>query len=102
MTDGTADSTTKSEIRRKGRGRPAALFPRIITLKLRANLPEGEQIAAAATACRLPIATYLRQRALTEITVPPPISDIETASQIARVGNVFDQAVRLCQSGQAA
>jgi hypothetical protein len=101
MTNDIVNGTTEVLVRRKRRGRPAAKFPRVIILKLRASLPEADRINGAANASRLPTAAYIRKRALAEITIPLPACDIETAAQIARVSHIFEQAVRLCESGKA-
>jgi hypothetical protein len=102
MKNEIVNATTEATVRRKRRGRPPAQFPRVVLLKLWASVPEAHRINVAASANRLPRAAYIRKSALAEISRPLPVCDIETASEIARVGHIFDQAVRLCQSGQVA
>ena len=101
MTNDFDHSSTQEGVRKRRRGRPSVEYPRVVTLKLRASIQEAAQIKSAANASRLPMATYLRKSALAERMAMIPVGDIETAAQIARVGNIVDQAVRLCESGKA-
>jgi hypothetical protein len=48
----------------------------------------------------MPVATFLRMRALSAWNFPLPRLDIEAAAQLAQIGHAFDQAVRLCEDGQ--
>jgi hypothetical protein len=90
-------------IRRKvGRaGRPPAAHPRLKVYKVRANLAEQVMLSAAASAACLPIATFLRKRALGAVRFTVPKADFQTAAQLTRLGNLLNQVVALAHSGSA-
>jgi hypothetical protein len=79
----------------KRRGRPVMESPRVLVIKVRATPNESIIIRGAADAARMPVATFLRSRALASSKPPLPHLDIEAAAQLARIGNVFHQAVQL-------
>jgi hypothetical protein len=88
-------------IQRKSRrvGRPPTQQPRLKIIKVRANVEEEEMLSAAASAACLPIATFLRNRALGTVRFPVARADLQTAAQLARIGNLFNQAVALAHRG---
>lgn len=88
-------------MRKRRSGRPRALDPRTNVTKLRTNASEDEIIKAGAIEACLPLATYIRKRALSEATRALPRVDSEAAAQLARLGHLFDQAVKLCQAGNS-
>jgi hypothetical protein len=50
----------------------------------------------------MPTAIYLRRRALNQAVIAPlPVSDVETATLLAAIGNNLNQAVRLIHEGRA-
>jgi hypothetical protein len=83
----------------KRRGRPVAESPRVLVIKVRATPNESVIIRGAADAARMPVATFLRSRALNTSNPPIPRADIEAAAQLARIGNVFHQAVQFRDDG---
>ncbi|MCK1339797.1 hypothetical protein IVB38_28295 [Bradyrhizobium sp. 38] len=88
--------------RKVGRaGRPPVAHPRLKVFKVRANLEEEAMLNAGASAACLPIATFLRKRALGTVRFPVPKSDLQTAAQLARLGNLLNQAVALAHRGSA-
>src|SRR5882724_10110748 len=93
------ENEPNAPIRTRRSGRPPALARRIIVMKLRATADEAEMIKAAASNARLPTATFVRRRALSERTTALPSVDLETAAQLARLGHVLNQAVKLCHRG---
>ena len=58
-------------------------------------------LSAAASAACLPIATFLRKRALGVVRFPVPKADLQTAAELARLGNLLNQAVALAHRGSA-
>lgn len=82
-------------------GRPPAADPRLKIYKVRANAEEEAALCAAASAACLPVATYVRQRALGHVKFPIPRTDLQTAAALAKLGNVLNQAVALAHRGMA-
>jgi hypothetical protein len=83
----------------KRRGRPVVESPRVLVFKVRATPDESVIIRGGADAARMPVATFLRSRALATLNPPIPRADIEAAAQLARIGNVFHQAVQSRDDG---
>ena len=88
--------------RSKSPGRPRSSSPRNRTFVIRASDAEATTIRTAAADARMPTAIYLRRRALNQAVIAPlPVSDVETATLLAAIGNNLDQAVRLMREGRA-
>jgi len=86
---------------RKRRGRPVTKSPRNRVIKVRATPNESAIIKGGADAARMPVAAFLRWRALAGSICLIPRADIEAAAQLARIGNVFHQAVELCEGASS-
>jgi len=90
----------EERIRSRRVGRPRSLQPRDLITKVRLNEEEDAIVSSVAAAACLPVATYLRHRALGNVKIPAPRTDVETAAQLARVGNLLNQAIALAHSGR--
>jgi mobilization protein NikA len=94
-----SENTAQRSARRVGR--PATACPRLKEFKIRTNPEEEATLLAAASAACLPLATYVRLRALGPVRFPVPRADLQTAAELARIGNLFNQAVALAHRGSA-
>jgi hypothetical protein len=100
MTDHHAENTPAS--RKKSWGRPRAIEARTRTIKLRVTTAESAAIETSAVASRLPVAIFVRRRALGQaVTVAAAHIDIEVLTQLGKIGNNLNQAARLAHEGRA-
>src|SRR4051794_15781634 len=84
---------------KKAWGRPRLANRRTIELKLRLTQSELLAIQESAAAAHLSLAAFARRRALFQATAMVPLSDVQCAVQLARIGNILNQAVRLAHVG---
>lgn len=85
--------------KRKG-GRPRSISPRKMVFVVRANAGEAAEIKQAAATARLPVAIFLRHRALgLPVVAPMALSDVQTATALGRIGHNINQAVKLLHKG---
>jgi hypothetical protein len=71
-------------------------------IKVRVTAAERATIAASADAARLPMALFVRRRALGQAVVAPAASvDMEAVAHLGRIGNNLNQIARLAHEGRA-
>ncbi|WP_315836143.1 plasmid mobilization protein [Bradyrhizobium prioriisuperbiae] len=88
--------------RKKQWGRPRAIELRERIIKLRLTAAEAAAIQASAFASRLPVAIFVRRRALGQAIAAPAASvDIDVVASLGRIGNNLNQMARLAHEGRA-
>ncbi|MBR1216516.1 plasmid mobilization relaxosome protein MobC [Bradyrhizobium sp. U87765 SZCCT0131] len=98
--DGQAENVTAPQ--RKIWGRPRAIQPRTRVIKLRVTPAESTAIQTSAAASRLPVAIFVRRRALGQaVTAAAAHIDIEVITHLGKIGNNLNQAARLAHEGRA-
>lgn len=97
----TEDGRWPSRKSRRGRPRAQEADRRSLVIETRFSPSEVKDLRARAGRARLTVSALIRRAALgAKIDPPPPTEAYAYASQLARVGNLVNQAVALAHQGR--